>query len=243
MVTHVYPTTRLVFGRVVTCVSKRRPRNRVRNTSVFMEPPADEEQPRKKRSLKANREHVELAAHADAKKKGKSKANTDNASIGQVAAVAKILDGKARELSEHDREIANKYMRDKAYALHKKASEFAHDTGSSVVLIVQPNDAFGMDRNMNGTFPAAYVNSFMAEEHGPSLGSKAVDTLREHIFDHVHELPNVGGCRIDDKQLLKVANKLGCGTYAKEQLDKAERMREEAFRMRLLEEERRRSGV
>jgi len=205
-----------------------------------MEPPADEEQPRKKRSLKANREHVELAAHADAKKKGKSKANTDNASIGQVAAVAKILDGKARELSEKDREIANKYFRDKAAALQKKVFEFAHDTGSSVVLIAKPNDAFGCALNMNGTFPAAYVNSFMAEEHGPSLGSKAVDTLREHIFDHVHELP---GNRIADKQLLKVANKLGCGTYAKEQLDKAERMRLEAFHMRLLEEEKRRSGV
>ena len=185
------------------------------------QPPSDEERVRKKRVLKADRTEAELAAHADAKKKGKSKANADNESIGQAAAVDKVLAGKAHELSSKDKEAANTYLKRKAEQLRAKVFEFAHDTGSSVVLVVKPNDAFGMQRNENGTFPAAYVNSFMAAERGPSLDSEAVDTLREHIFDHVHELPDTSRLGFDDKELLKVADRLGCNKHAQEQLDKA----------------------
>ena len=101
------------------------------------QPPADEEQPpavkgclRKKRALKADPTDEEVAAHADAKKKGKSNANVDNESIGSNAAVAKVLDGKAHELSEHDRELAEKYFRYKAAALRTEVFEFARATGA-----------------------------------------------------------------------------------------------------------------
>lgn len=189
------------------------------------QPPAVEKHPRKKRALKADRTDAELAAHADAKKQGKSKANADDESIGQAAAVDKVLAGKAHELSSKDKEAANTYLQRKAEQLRAKVFEFAYNTGSSVVLVVKPNDAFGMERNENGTFPKAYVNSFMAEERGPSLDSEAVDTLRESAFDHVH-----GVHCLDEKELLKVAERLGCNKHAQEQLDKARAERVKAHK-------------